>query len=179
MDTTGVFNGDLIAVTTAGDIWRVTSDRHGHRAGQGRRSNYLEGATVVPNDPDQYGPLAGKIVATDENQSGFYTIDTSGNAVYYQHQRDSAGGRGGCSSPTRTSTGSTTATARFVGAGSTDFTGMVGDLLDGARRSHGSDSGMYRVFFQGNTVQTQLLTLSSGSASAGQWEHFTFAAASE
>ena len=37
----------------------------------------------MPNDPTRYGPLAGKIVTTDEKIGGLRAIDTSGNVAPY------------------------------------------------------------------------------------------------
>ena len=70
--------GDLIVVTgneevgTAGDlvgnVWRIT--QAGVPTKVATLNKHLEGVTTVPNDPGVYGPLAGRIVAGDEDFIG-------------------------------------------------------------------------------------------------------------
>ena len=83
VDRTGVWNGDLIAVTTTGGVWRINS---AGIASQARPSlgTHLEGLTTVPNNVPMYGPWAGKILAGAEQQGRIYAIDTLGNVVFYQ-----------------------------------------------------------------------------------------------
>ncbi len=81
-DRTGVFGGDLIVTTTAGHLWRVTS------AGEATFlatlvGDDLEGLTVVPNDPDRYGPWAGKILVGDEDIDAVYAVDAAGQVTTY------------------------------------------------------------------------------------------------
>ena len=76
-DRYGVFGGDLIVVTDAGNVWRVTSA--GVATKVASLGVILEGVTTVPNDPTKYGPWAAKIVAGGESPF-FYAIDASGNA---------------------------------------------------------------------------------------------------
>ncbi len=74
-DRYAVFGGDLIVVTTAGNVWRVTSAAVPTKVAS--LGVFLEGVTTVPNDPIQYGPWAGKIVA---GGGLFYAIDAGGQA---------------------------------------------------------------------------------------------------
>jgi uncharacterized repeat protein (TIGR01451 family) len=75
-DRFGVAGGDLIVATGneetgdfandhAGNVWRVNSTGVGSLVANIGR--HLEGVTTVPNDPVTYGPLAGKIIAGDED----------------------------------------------------------------------------------------------------------------
>lgn len=81
VDRTGIWGGDLIVVTTAGNVWRVNS------AGQptllASLGVHLEGLITIPNDADRYGAWAGKILAGAEHQAALHTIDTSGNVETY------------------------------------------------------------------------------------------------
>lgn len=81
-DRYGVFGGDLIAVTTAGGVWRVTA------AGEATRlahlGTHLEGVTTVPDDPAKYGPWAGRILIGAENQGLIYTVSAAGAVSSYQ-----------------------------------------------------------------------------------------------
>jgi len=80
-DRYGVFGGDLIAVTTAGGVWRIDS------AGQATRlaqiNTHLEGVTTVPDEPARYGPWAGKILIGAEDQGRIYTVSAAGSVTSY------------------------------------------------------------------------------------------------
>ena len=81
-DRTGVFGGDLIAVTTTGGVWRISS------AGAATRiadlSTPLKGVTTIPDSAGKYGPWAGKILAGATEQGTVYAIDAAGNSTGYQ-----------------------------------------------------------------------------------------------
>ena len=77
-DRTGVFGGDLLAVTTSGGVWRVNAAAVATKvAGLDTR---LAGVTSLPDDPDRYGPWSGKILAGAKDQSLVYAIDTEGQS---------------------------------------------------------------------------------------------------
>ena len=82
VDRTGVWGGDLIAVTTTGGVWRINSAGTATPV-TSSLGTHLEGLTTVPNDVATYGPWAGKILAGAEGQGRIYAIDTSGNVVFY------------------------------------------------------------------------------------------------
>ena len=69
IDQTGVWGGDLIVATTAGDVWRVTPNGSATEfalLGGDSNSNW-EGLTAVPDNATLYGPLAGKILVGEED----------------------------------------------------------------------------------------------------------------
>lgn len=76
IDRTGVFGGDLIAVTATGGVWRITSAGVASRVAD--LGTALEGVTTVPNDVPNYGPWAGKILAGAKTQNAIYAIDAQG-----------------------------------------------------------------------------------------------------
>jgi uncharacterized repeat protein (TIGR01451 family) len=76
------FGGDLIAITTAGGVWRVTSAGAATRIAQ--LGAHLEGLTTVPNDPARYGPWAGKILAGAEGLARIYAIASDGTVTAYE-----------------------------------------------------------------------------------------------
>jgi RHS repeat-associated protein len=82
LDRTGLFNGNLIAVTSQGRVWRVDASRKPTLLAS--LDTRLEGVTVVPNDSTSYGDWAGKILAGDKQYGGIYTIDARGNSVFYR-----------------------------------------------------------------------------------------------
>ena len=81
VDRTGIFGGDLIVVTTAGNVWRV--DSAGNPTLLASLGVHLEGVITVPNDSVKYGPWAGKILAGAEGQGRIYSIDTAGNTAFF------------------------------------------------------------------------------------------------
>ncbi|MHC5538982.1 putative Ig domain-containing protein, partial [Singulisphaera rosea] len=183
-DTTGLFGYQLIVVTTTGGIWEVTAQGTAtHLADVG---HFLEGVAVLPNDPNRYGPLAGKIVATAEMQKGVWSIDTLGHTTYYDL---------GISDletldliPANSNFYGVNQGSNLFGAPASDFTSMVGDILlvqedrndsgDVENNSSGtpqSPSALYRLSWDGTKLRTEPIILASGSAQTGHWEHVTFA----
>ncbi|MDE3067443.1 MAG: hypothetical protein KGJ60_07810, partial [Verrucomicrobiota bacterium] len=83
-DETGIFSNDLVAVTSDSQynmdnkgVWLVNS------LGQPRLlanilTEHLEGVITLPNDTNQWGPWAGKILTGDERENLLYTIDING-----------------------------------------------------------------------------------------------------
>ncbi|HKG48076.1 MAG TPA: RHS repeat-associated core domain-containing protein [Pyrinomonadaceae bacterium] len=77
-DRTGVFGGDLLAVTTTGGVWRVNAAAAATKvAGLDTR---LAGVASLPDDPDRYGPWSGKILTGAKDQSLVYAIDAQGQS---------------------------------------------------------------------------------------------------
>jgi hypothetical protein len=80
VDRTGVFGGDLIAVTTAGGVWRIGA---GQSATQlANLGVHLEGVITVP-DEARYGPWRGKILVGAEDQTLLWTVDPQGATQAY------------------------------------------------------------------------------------------------
>ncbi|MBC6417734.1 MAG: hypothetical protein GDA44_02545, partial [Prochloron sp. SP5CPC1] len=171
LDRTGVFSGDLIVVTTGGQVWRI--DRDGNTNLLANIGTHLEGLITVPNNLNRYGPLAGKIITGAETVGLLYAIDTSGNVTSYNV---------GVSiedidfiEPNENFFGVNFGTSKILGAPASEFNSIVGDIL--LTQEFHSGSGLYRLYWDGTALQTQQLTLTSNSAPVGQWEHITFAPA--
>src|SRR5262249_15066146 len=81
VDRTGIYGGDVIAITTSGGIWRINS------AGLATRiallGTVLTGVTTIPEDSEKYGPWSGKIIAGAKDQDLIYAVDINGNFVSY------------------------------------------------------------------------------------------------
>lgn len=76
-----VVAGDLVVVTTSGEVWRVSSDAAARKiAGLGV---HLEGVTTVP-DEAVYGPWAGKILTGSEKNGLIYAIDPEGDVTSWR-----------------------------------------------------------------------------------------------
>jgi len=159
------FGGDLIVVTTAGNAWRVTSA--GVPSLLVSLGPHLEGLTTVPNDPVQYGPWAGKILAGAEGQGCVYSIDAQGSAQCWQlgiNPEDID-----IIPPVQNFFGVDFGGATLWGADFSQFTSMVGDVLI-AQESPGN---LWQVHWDAGSgaFQTTLL------AQVPQWEHVTFSSA--
>ena len=76
-DRSCAFNGDLIVVAGAADVWRVTAEGSATLVAT---VNVQGGAVItVPNDAATYGPIAGRILVGDEGR--VVAIDATGDVV--------------------------------------------------------------------------------------------------
>jgi hypothetical protein len=173
VDRTGVFGGDLIVVTTVGEVWRVTS------AGVPTMLNavgvHLEGMIVVPPFPARFGPLAGKIIAGAEEQSLLYAFDTTGAFTTYAlgvpiEDIDLV-------VPEENFFGVNFGTSRLLGVPKEQWRSIAGDIVLTNETVAAGTTGLYRIYWNGATLTAQPLPLGAGSATVAQWEHTTFAAA--
>ncbi|HEX3252719.1 MAG TPA: hypothetical protein VHS05_24990, partial [Pyrinomonadaceae bacterium] len=78
LDRTGVFGGDVLAVTTTGGVWRVNLAAEATKIAS--LDTRLAGVTCVPEDPDRYGPWSGRILTGAKDQSVLYAIDVQGQS---------------------------------------------------------------------------------------------------
>lgn len=173
IDRTGVFGGDLIAVTTGGEVWRV--DNTGVPTMLADVNTHLEGTITVPANAARYGPLAGKIIAGAESQGLLYSIDPAGNVASYNvgvavEDIDLIVGN-------ENFFGVNFGRSRIMGALASDFAGLAGEILLTQEFPAGGGSGLFVLTWNGSDLQAQQLALSATSAPVGQWEHVTFAPA--
>jgi hypothetical protein len=172
VDRTGVYGGDLIVATTGGEVWRVTA------AGVPTMLNdvnvHLEGLSTVPNNAAQYGPLAGKIIAGAEGAGLLYAFDATGAFTTFNvgvaiEDIDLI-------VPNENFFGVNFGTGRILGAGASQWTSMVGDILLTSEFGGGA-SGLWRLRWDGMALVANELPMDPGSANRGQWEHVTFSPA--
>jgi len=157
------FGGDLIVVTTDGNVWRVTSG--GVRTLLASLGTHLEGVTTVPNDTAKYGPWAGKILAGAEGQGRIYTIDSNGVTAFYQlgiNPEDFD-----IVPANENFFGVDFGGQTLWGAPASAFTGMVGDILI-AQEFPGI---LWHVRWNGSSFEATEI------ARVTQWEHVTFSKA--
>jgi len=173
VDRTGLYGGDLIAVTTGGEVWRITA------AGAPTLiidvDVHLEGLQVVPDLPARYGPLAGKIIAGAEEQTILYAFDGAGGMTTYSvgvavEDIDLV-------SPRENFFGVNFGTSRLLGAAADDLLSIRGDILLAQEVVTAGTSGLFRLQWDGTNVVAQAVPLAAGSATVGQWEHVTMAPA--
>lgn len=173
VDNLGIFGGDLIVVTTSGQVWRI--DAQGNATQVADAKVHLEGVAVVPNKPARYGPLAGTILAGAEDQNLLYAFKTDGTFDTYDvgvaiEDIDIV-------LPNENFFGVNYGTAKVIGAEAQAFQSMAGDFL--LTQEYPGSVGLYRLKW--DPMQKKLLTeelvTTSDSSSIGQWEHVTFAPA--
>jgi len=178
VDRTGVYNGDLIVVTTGGEVWRIASSAPANCATGCTKiadvNTHLEGVITVPNDPIKYGSIAGKIIAGAEGPGLMYVFDANG--FVGTHNLGVAIEDIDLIQANENFFGVNFGTNKLLGASASDFASMVGDILL-TQEFGGGPSGLFRLYWNGTSLVAESIGLSLGSATPGQWEHVTFAPA--
>jgi hypothetical protein len=113
---------------------------------------------TVPNDPDRYGPWAGKIIIGDNDQAGIYAISPDGavqfNPIGIQPQDLVI-------IPVQENLYAITATNREIWhAKASEFAGMTGDLLIAEKQT----GILWRVRWAGSGFKSTKI------AQAGDWQ---------
>ena len=171
VDRTGVWGNELIVCTTAGEVWRV--DAAGSATQIADVGVHLEGLATIPDAPARYGPLAGKAIAGAEGEGLLYAFDTAGTVTTYDlgvrvEDVDIL-------EPFENFFGVNYGTSRLIGVPAHQLLPMAGDIL---LTQEAVDSvGLFHLRFDGTDLVVEELTASASSASLGQWEHVTTAAA--
>ena len=172
VDNTGVYNGDLIAVTTGGQVWRVNDSGVGTMLAD--VNVHLEGLLVLPNDPGKWGRLAGHIIAGAEGQGNLHIISPTGVASVQTsigvNVEDIDLIQAGANF-----FGVNFGTSRLLGAEASQWDSVVGDVL--LTQEFGGTSGLFTMSFDSilDQLVTEAITVAAGSFAPGQWEHVTFA----
>lgn len=172
VDRTGLFGGDLIVVTTLGQVWRV--DLAGTPTMIANVGVHLEGLIVVPDFPVRYGPLAGTIIAGAEGQNLLYAV--SGDSTFVSYDVGVAIEDIDLIVPNENFFGVNFGTSVLLGAGAEEFHPLLGDILL-AQESVGATTGLFRLKWDGVNLTAEQVPIAVGSAVPGQWEHVTFAPA--
>lgn len=172
VDRTGIFGGDLIVVTTTGEVWRVNKDGMPTQISL-PKGVHLEGLIVVPDVPVRYGPIAGKIIAGAEEQGDLWIISPNGDATTMKlgvniEDIDIV-------NPGENFFGVNYGTSRLLGATAENCKSMTGDILLTTEYPTTGTSGLYRLQWDGTNLTATLVPLDPASATVGQWEHTTFA----
>ncbi len=172
VDRTGVFGGDLIAVTTLGEIWRVDASGNPTLIAD-LPDVHLEGMVTVPDAPARYGPLAGMIIAGAEQEGRLYAIAADGSTTYYEfgvNVEDID-----IIMPYENFFGVNYGGSTLLGVPGPQFAPIVGDIV--LAQESASASSLWRLFWTGTELVAEQFPLSADSATVQQWEHVTFAGA--
>ena len=172
VDRTGVFGGNLIVVTTDGEVWTVDSAANATMLAD-LPGVHLEGLVTVPDAPARYGPLAGAILAGSENEGVIYVIHADGSVGSIDVNVNVEDIE--IIVPYENFFGVNFGTSAILGATAGDFLPIAGDILL-TQESVGA-VGLYRLYFDGTSVRADELTAAPDGATIAQWEHVTFAAA--
>jgi len=162
VDRTGIYGGDVIAVTTSGGIWRINST--GLATQVALLGTALTGVTTIPDAPEKYGPWSGKILAGAKEQGHIYAVDINGTVATYTLNLNPADIR---LIPAHENFYGVDPVSRKLWAAPADaFADMIGDILIA------ESSGMLtHVRWNGTDFETSHL------AQVPQWSQITFAPA--
>jgi hypothetical protein len=174
VDRTGVYGGDLIVATTAGELWRVNPNT-AVPTRVAAVGVHLEGLITVPDIPVRYGPLAGKIIAGAEEQGLLWAFDAQGNSMTYNlgvtvEDIDII-------TPKENFFGINYGTSRLLGATAKNMEPMTGDILLTQENVVAGTSGLFRLQWTGTQLEAVAIPLDPSSPTVGQWEHVTMAGA--
>ena len=175
MDTTGVFGGNLIALTTNGQVWEVHSDGT-YKLLASANASISEGVTVIPNAPAKYGPLAGTIAFTNEDNNTLYTVNSAGTITGYGLNTIPGPEGVRVIGPNENFFGNTTG-ANVVGIPAAELAPYVGDLLVGGEFGPNLYALSWVANSSGGYLKTQQLPVASGAYLPPGWEGFTLAPA--
>lgn len=173
VDRTGVFGGDLIVVTSVGEVWRI--DASGSPTKIADVNVHLEGVITVPNDP-QFGSLASKIITGAEEQGRVYAIDTTGlvqSWIIPFNIEDID-----LIPENENFFGVNFGTGRLLGVPAVSFDGVEGQILL-TQEFGGGPTGLALLKWDStNNIPTvETIGRQTGSFVQGQWEHVTFSPA--
>ncbi|HEY9285055.1 MAG TPA: hypothetical protein VIP46_16505, partial [Pyrinomonadaceae bacterium] len=163
VDRTGVFGGDLIAVTGGGEIWRISSS--GAAALVADLQTPLAGVTTVPDDAERYGPWAGRVLVGAEAQGAIYAIDAQGNVA--SHPLDLKVEDIRVIPAHENFYGVDPAGRKIWGAPDDAFTSIIGDILV----AQGSPGVLASVRWNGSDFELSRI------AQVGGWEQIAFSPA--
>lgn len=174
VDNTGVYNGDLISVTTGGQVWRI--DEFGVGVLLADVDTHLEGLLVLPNDPVKWGRFAGHIIAGAEGQGFLYNFDNNGLVTTETNIGVNIEDIDLIEANTNFF-GINFGTSRLLGAEASQWQSVVGDVL--LTQEFGGISGLWTMNYDIglDALITDEVTLGPNSFNPGQWEHVTFAKA--
>lgn len=173
VDRTGVFGGDLIVVTTSGEVWRINSA--GIPTKLADVNVHLEGVITVPREP-QFGGLAGKIITGAEGSGRVYAIDATGGVqswsiLFNIEDIDLI-------PENENFFGVNYGTGTLLGVPASSFDSVEGEILVTQEFGGGPTGlGLLRWNTATNTPTVDLIGRQAGSFVQGQWEHVTFSSA--
>lgn len=180
LDQTGVWGGDLIVSTMiplagGGYLWRVNSQGKATLITALNDTYPNEGVTTIPNDPQKYGPWAGRIILGGDNtDSPISAVDTNGVVTTFNFDIGGEDFRVIPPGENFYALAGPTESCVLYSAPASDFQGMVGDIIVADENPWRTPSGglLYRLHWNGNYFEIYPL-----SPIVNEWEHVGFAPA--
>jgi RHS repeat-associated protein len=179
LDRTGVFGDDLLALTagSSGQLWKIDAAGNAHLLAThiDQIGSFGQGSMItIPNDPATYGPLAGTLLVTTDGGPSL-TVDPTGHVEAHPLQDEQTGGSILPESVTIASSTenlffSTDNVALLVAASAAQIAPIAGDLILSLESGFPSGAGLYRLYWDGTTLQTQPLPFAKGSPVPQAWE---------
>ena len=163
VDRTGAFGGDVIAVTAAGNVWRINASSTATRVAS--IGVPLGSVVTLANDPDRHGPWAGCIVAGAAQQPVLYAVTAAGTVTPQQNSivaRDLA-----VVTPHENFFGIDSADRKVWGAPADAFADVIGDVLV----AQASPGILQRIHWNGTSFE------STEVARVSQWQQIVFSPA--
>jgi RHS repeat-associated protein len=164
-DETGLFGGDLIALTTTNGVWQIDaagSPKLLVQLNEFSSNWWTEGISVLPDDSARYGPLAGCIIVGQNGNpsngsfdTGLWAITPQGKATFYTLGFDQSAG---ATSVDAIGVVEPNANVFFdaypglAGAPAAQLSTMVGDIFVVTE-----GTGVNRVFWNGRSLEAQSL----------------------
>ncbi|HJQ24187.1 MAG TPA: PKD domain-containing protein, partial [Blastocatellia bacterium] len=158
IDRTGVYGGDLLAVTSQGNVWRITAP--GAPTLVAVLGAAADAVISVPNDASKYGPWAGKILAAIKTQSRLNAINPQGVIESYPlgvNPQDLD-----LIPANENLLAVDSGAASLLGASANQFAAMVGDLLV----TQNQPGALWRIHWTGTEFQASQLALANQLESA-------------
>jgi RHS repeat-associated protein len=181
IDETGQFGGDLIAGTSAGDVWTITPQKTCIELATGLGP--IEGLEVVPNNPARYGPLAGTVLAGNADFAGshIYAISATRTVTTYTLGLPSDIEDITVVPANTNFYGLDIGASTLYGVGSAQLAGLAGEIVVEVEGENNGivngTTGLYRLHWDGAQVETTPVKLTAGSPHPGQWEAGVFTSA--
>lgn len=140
-----------------------------------------EGVTVIPNDPAKYGPLAGTIAFTNEDNNNLYTVNALGVVKTYALTLPAGlTGQVGPEAirviPANENFFGNTTGSQIVGIPAAELTPYVGDLMVASEYGPGG-LDLFTLAWNGTGITVTPMPLAAGASFNTEWEGITFAPA--
>jgi len=178
-DRTGLWGGDLIAVTTTGYVYRVNANGVGTQLAS--LGTHLEGLIVLPNNAADWGPWAGAIMAGAEKTGDAWLIQQTPTGI------NTTSFKLGINiedldiiTPNSNFFGVNYGNSRIVGVSYDQWEPYVGKVLavqefNGHGLTHKTAILGYSADCSTNGGFYRLPVKSNNGVTIAQWEHVTFA----
>lgn len=169
-DRTGIWDYDLIAVTSAGGIWKIRPNNAVSLVTRIQNVE-LEAVMTVPQS-GAWGPWSGAIIAGAEEQHLIYAVKRDLQITSYAlgiNPEDFDLIEAG-----QHFYGTDFGGSRILKADASHFDAWIGQILVAQAGEHGDGGQLFRVWYNGTSMQAEGI-LTPAQATAARWEHVTFA----